>query len=166
MGNLGNECTLQALLYNIRKYVPDAEIRCICPGPDEVRMAYEIPATPIEEIPLSHIANRALRILRKIFVRIPLELFRWTKAIATLTDVDMLVMTGTGMLGDFGISPLGLHYQILKWTVLAKLCRCKVIFLSVGAGPLRQPLSRAHRQSSAVASQITAPIAMAFRRTI
>jgi polysaccharide pyruvyl transferase WcaK-like protein len=51
-------------------------------------------------------------------------------------------MTGTGMLGDFGIRPLGLHCQILKWTLLAKLCRCKVVFLSVGAGPLRQPLSR------------------------
>ena len=142
VGNLGNECTLQALLYNIRKHVPGAEIRCICPGPDQVRVAYGIPATPIEEISLSHIANRALRILRKIIVRIPLELFRWTKAVATLRDVDILIMTGTGMLGDFGISPLGLHYQILKWTVLAKLCRCKVIFLSVGAGPLRQPLSR------------------------
>jgi len=142
VGNLGNECTLQALLHNIRRCVPNAEIRCICPGPDQVRTAYGIPATPIEEIPLSHIANRALRILRKIFVRIPLELFRWTKAIATLKDVDMLVMTGTGMLGDFGISPLGLHYQILKWTVLAKICRSKVIFLSVGAGPLRQPLSQ------------------------
>ena len=142
VGNLGNECTLQALLHNIRRCVPNAEIRCICPGPDQVRTAYGIPATPVEEIPLSHIANRALRILRKIFVRIPLELFRWTKAIATLKDVDMLVMTGTGMLGDFGISPLGLHYQILKWTVLAKICRSKVIFLSVGAGPLRQPLSQ------------------------
>ena len=142
VGNLGNECTLQALLYNIRRCVPNAEIRCICSGPEQVRIAYGIPATPIEEIPLSHIANRALRILRKIFVRIPLEFFRWAKAIATLTDVDMLVMTGTGMLGDFGISPLGLHYQILKWTVLAKLCRSKVIFLSVGAGPLRQPLSQ------------------------
>jgi polysaccharide pyruvyl transferase WcaK-like protein len=142
VGNLGNECTLQALLYNIRRYLPNAEVCCICPGPDEVRLAYKICAIPIEEIPLSHIANRVLRLLRKIFVRIPLELFRWIKAIVTLTGVDMLVMTGTGMLGDFGISPLGLHFQILKWTLLAKLCRCKVVFLSVGAGPLRQSLSR------------------------
>jgi len=142
VGNLGNECTLQALFHNIRRYVPNAEILCICLGPDEVRLAYNIRATLIEEIPLSHLANRALRLLRKIFVRIPLEIFRWLKAFATLSDVDLLIMTGTGMLGDFGISPLGLHYQILKWTVLAKLRRCKVIFLSVGAGPLRQPLSQ------------------------
>jgi len=142
VGNLGNECTLQALLHNIRRYVPDAEICCICPGPDEVRLAYKIRATPIEEIPFSHIANRALRLLRKILVRVPLELFRWIRAIVTLTDVDVLVMTGTGMLSDFGISPLGLHFQILKWTLLAKFCHRKVVFLSVGAGPLRRPLSR------------------------
>lgn len=142
VGNLGNECTLQALLHNIRRYVPHGEVRCICPGPDQVRIEYGIPASPIEEIPLSYIANPVLRILRKIFVRIPLELFRLMKALAALRDVKILIMTGTGMLADFGISPLGLHYQILKWTLLAKLCRCKVIFLSVGAGPLRQPLSQ------------------------
>jgi polysaccharide pyruvyl transferase WcaK-like protein len=141
-GNLGNECTLQALLHNIRRYVPGAEVRCICPGPDQVRADYGIPAGPIEDVPLSYLPNPVLRILRKVFVRIPLELFRWMKTLAVLWDVDVLIMTGTGMLSDFGIRPFGLHYQILKWTLLAKLCRCKVVFLSVGAGPLRQPLSQ------------------------
>jgi polysaccharide pyruvyl transferase WcaK-like protein len=140
-GNWGNECTLQALLYNIRKYVPDAEISCICEGPEATRSAYKISASPIREIPLSPINNRILRLVRRIFVGIPMELFRWLKAIATLKDVDMLVMTGTGMLGDFGIAP-GLHYEILKWVVAAKLCRCKVMFLSVGAGPIHHALSR------------------------
>lgn len=46
------------------------------------------------------------------------------------------------MLGDFGISPFDLHYDILRWSVAAKLCGCKVLFLSVGAGPIRHPLSR------------------------
>ncbi|MGC1582936.1 MAG: polysaccharide pyruvyl transferase family protein [Candidatus Acidiferrales bacterium] len=142
VGNLGNECTLQSLLHNIRKHLPNSEIRCICPGPDQVHTAYGIPAVPIEHIPLPYVSNPVLRILRKIFLRIPIELFRCIRAIATLAHVDMLVMTGTGMLGDFGISPLDLHFQILKWTLLAKLCRCRVAFLSVGAGPLRQPLSR------------------------
>jgi polysaccharide pyruvyl transferase WcaK-like protein len=142
VGNFGNECTLQSLLYNIRKYVPDAGISCICEGAEEVRLAYNIPASPIKEIPLSPINNRILRFLRRIFVGIPMELYRWLKAIGTLKDVNMLIMTGTGMLADFGIAPLGLHYEILKWTVAAKLCRCKVLFLSVGAGPIRPRLSR------------------------
>jgi len=140
-GNLGNECTLQALLYNIRKYAPDAEISCICSGPEETRSAYKISASPIREMTFSPINNRILRLVRRIFVGIPMEIFRLLKAIATLTHVDMLVMTGTGMLGDSGIAP-GFHYEILKWVVTAKLCRCKVIFLSVGAGPIRHALSR------------------------
>ena len=142
VGNLGNECTLQALLYNIRSYIPGAEISCICEGPQEVRSAYGIPASLVREIPLSPINNRVLRFLRRIFVGVPMELLRWLRTIAKLKDVDMLIMTGTGMLADFGIGPLGLHYEILKWTVAAKLCRCKVLFLSVGAGPLQHRLSR------------------------
>ena len=54
----------------------------------------------------------------------------------------MLVMTGTGMLGDYGITPLGLHYDIFRWSVIAKLCRCKLLFVSVGGGPIRHGLSR------------------------
>lgn len=142
VGNLGNECTLQALLHKIRTYVPDAEISCICPGPEATQSDYKISSSLIKELPLSPVNNRVLRLLRRIFVSIPMELLRWLRAIARLKNVDMLVMTGTGMLGDFGIAPLGLHYEILKWTVAAKLSRCKVIFLSVGAGPLRHSLSR------------------------
>jgi polysaccharide pyruvyl transferase WcaK-like protein len=142
VGNLGNECTLQALLYNIRKYVPSAEVSCICSDPQETQSAYNIPASLIKEMPLSPMKNPAARLLRRIFVGVPMELLRWFKAVATLRDVDMLIMTGTGMLGDFGILPLDLHYEILKWSIIAKLCRCKVLFLSVGVGPIRHPLSR------------------------
>jgi len=56
--------------------------------------------------------------------------------------MDMLVMTGTGMLGDFGILPFDLHYDILRWSIVAKICRCKLLFLSVGVGPICDPLSR------------------------
>lgn len=54
----------------------------------------------------------------------------------------MLIMTGTGMLSDKDITPLGLHYDILRWAIVAKLCRCKVLFVSVGLGPIQRPFSR------------------------
>jgi polysaccharide pyruvyl transferase WcaK-like protein len=71
-----------------------------------------------------------------------MELYRWYKAISILKDADMLVMTGTGMLGDFGILSTSLHYEIVKWSLAAKLCRCELLFVSVGAGPLRSRSSR------------------------
>jgi polysaccharide pyruvyl transferase WcaK-like protein len=141
-GNLGNECTLQAMLSNVRRYIPDADICCICSGPEAAALEYGVSAVDIRQIQLPPISNRALRMLRRILVAVPVELYRWFKALATLRDMDMLLMTGTGMLGDFGILPFDLHYDILRWSVAARLCRCKLLFVSVGVGPILHPLSR------------------------
>jgi polysaccharide pyruvyl transferase WcaK-like protein len=46
-------------------------------------------------------------------------------------------MTGTGMLGDHAL----LH-DIFRWAIVAKLSRCKLMFVSVGGGPVRRPLNR------------------------
>ena len=141
-GNLGNECTLQAMLLNIRRRVPNAEVTCICMGAEETASTYGIRALAIREMPLPGTNNRAWRWLRKISIGIPVDLYRWFSVIKGLMGSQMLIMTGTGMLTDYGISPLGLHYDILRWSVVAKLCRCKLLFVSVGAGPIRHPLSR------------------------
>jgi len=141
-GNLGNECTLQAMLLNIRRRVPNAEVTCFCAGPEATASTYGIRALAIREMPLRATNNRAWRLLRKICVGIPVELFRWFSVIQRLMGTHMLIMTGTGMLSDYGIGPLGLHYDILRWSVVAKLCRCKLLFVSVGAGPISHPLAR------------------------
>jgi polysaccharide pyruvyl transferase WcaK-like protein len=141
-GNLGNECTLQAMLLNIRRRVPNAQVSCICSGPEETASTYGIRALAIREMPLRGTNNRGWRLLRKICVGIPVDLYRWFTVIKRLMGSHMLIMTGTGMLSDSGIHPLGLHYDILRWSVVAKLCRCKLLFVSVGAGPIRHPLAR------------------------
>ena len=46
-GNLGNEATLQAVLYNLRSHLPNAEISCICSGPEYTASQYNISAVPI-----------------------------------------------------------------------------------------------------------------------
>jgi polysaccharide pyruvyl transferase WcaK-like protein len=148
--NLGNECTLQAILYNVRKFLPDAEINCICSDPKDTSARHKIPAFPIsgrnakgrdsnewlvQDKPL-------IRLLRRVLIRLPMELVQWVKTFKTLKGTNMLVMTGTGMLGDFYISPFSLHYEILKWSIIAKMCRCNLFFVSVGASPLGSLLSR------------------------
>ena len=142
VGNLGNEATLQAMLHNVRRFLPNAEVSCICAGPEAMAQDYCIPAYLIREFPLRPLNSHKLRLLRKIFLAIPLELYRWLMVARRLKSTDMLVMTGTGMLSDLGIHPLGLHYDILRWSLVAKLFRCKLAFVSVGAGPIRHPLSR------------------------
>ncbi|HET6984698.1 MAG TPA: polysaccharide pyruvyl transferase family protein [Myxococcaceae bacterium] len=146
--NLGNECTLQALNVNIRRLLGDASVNCVCADPSDTFERHHIPAVLISYRHARDFgarrrsSNRLLRLLRRVFIRVPLELLEWFRDFKALKGTGMLIMTGTGMLGDFGIRPLGLHYEILKWSVIARLRRARVLFLSVGAGPLDHPLSR------------------------
>jgi polysaccharide pyruvyl transferase WcaK-like protein len=178
-GNLGNEATLQAMVYNLRRRLPNVEITCICPGPENTASEYNISAVPIRaSFPIWKLsvsskddkpavasgsvsgttleaqsgteleahrwfkAFARLRRLLRICTYPLVETYRCFKAISTLKESDMVVMTGTGMLGDYGITPLGLHYDIFRWSVIAKLCGCKLLFVSVGGGPIRHRLSR------------------------
>jgi len=171
-GNLGNEATLQAMVYNLRRHMPNAEISCICLRPENTALQYNISAVPIRApFPIwklgvsskddesqgssrRSVSGTAVEPHRwsKAFAKLgrplricayPLfETYRWFKGFARLKGSDVLVMTGTGMLGGYAIGPLDLHYDIFRWAVIAKLCRCKLLFVSVGGGPIRHPLSR------------------------
>lgn len=141
-GNLGNEATLHAMLYNLRKYMQEAEFRCACSGPAETSAAHKILSFPIREGRFPETKNALVRRLARLVFALPIELFRWFKVISRLRGSDVLVMTGTGMLMDLGHSPLGLPYDVWRWSAAAKLCRCKLLYVSVGVGPIRHPLSR------------------------
>jgi polysaccharide pyruvyl transferase WcaK-like protein/SAM-dependent methyltransferase len=54
----------------------------------------------------------------------------------------MLIVAGTGIIADYLCGPLGWPYDIFKLSTLAALCRTKLVFLSVGVGPIHHPLSR------------------------
>lgn len=143
--NWGNECTLQAILPNARKHLPDAEIICICTGPEETSARYGIAAYPMQA---AHGKagwgrnNLFMRWIGKIFFRIPMELMHWVTAFKTLKGTRLLIAPGTGLLTDFDGNIFGRPYDIFKWSVVAKLCRCKLLFVSIGAGPIRSPLGR------------------------
>ncbi len=148
--NLGNEATLQAVIYNTHKYFPDAELTCICSGPDDVKARHHIPACPISKRyrknadykPWLQSNNLVLRLLRIILIRMPMELQHWVEAFKILNGTHMLIVPGTGFLTDAYSNAFGWPYDILKWSLVAKISHCKLIYLSVGAGPIYRPLSR------------------------
>ena len=45
-GNLGNECTLQAVIEQILRCWPDAQLLCFCANPQDVRTRHNIAAFP------------------------------------------------------------------------------------------------------------------------
>lgn len=158
-GNLGNECTLQAVIERIVQLRPDAELQCICTYPEDVRQRHGIAAlrcsTEGEAESFSfqprtnkatsastgeNQATRAVKLRR--FRRLYLELIHWMKMLRALWRTEMLIVAGTGVVADYMCGPLGWPYDMFKLSILAKLCRVKFVFLNVGVGPVAHPLSR------------------------
>jgi polysaccharide pyruvyl transferase WcaK-like protein len=149
-GNLGNECTLQAVIEQILKRSPDAQLLCFCANPHDVRTRHSIAAFPSEAVDKTAAKRsgsggrrvaRVARIFRIGFQRIPLELVHWARSLRAVSRTDMLIVAGTGIVTDLS-GALGWPYDIFKLSMLAALCRVKLVFLSVGVGPIRHPLSR------------------------
>jgi len=148
--NLGNECTLQSILYNARKRLPDGDIYSICYQPDDTSRRHNVPAVPISaryfqsraDGKVIHRRGGLSRLARVIFQRIPGELMDWLKAIKILKGTDLVVMTGTGMLTDYSTSAFGYPYDVFKWSVATRLAGCKVRFVGIGVGPIYSRLSR------------------------
>lgn len=144
LGNFGNESTLQAILYDLRRLLPGAEVSCICTGPAATNSAHHIPTMPISRTVVKGWMprNRLFRILRSVLIGIPSELYRWLDGLIVLKGTNVLIVPGTGLLTDaYGIGSWG-PYGLFKWSLIAKLCGCKLLFVSVGAGPIYSRMGR------------------------
>ena len=136
--NFGNEATLLAMVCRLRLLFPNCEFCCICTDPEKVSATHGIEAVPHtlrsvriwdRQVPLDKRLRMATRGLRE-------EIQEYMRAWRALKGTDMLIIPGTGLLTDaFGLLGWG-PYGLLKWSLIAKLRRCKVMFVSVGAGPL------------------------------
>src|SRR6516225_1718989 len=149
-GNLCNECTLQAVIEQILHRRPDSQFLCFCTNPQDTRARHNIAALPSEAIdkavaqrssarrPRGHLS----RIFRIAFQRVPRELVHWARTLRAVSRTDMLIVAGTGIVADYMCGPLSWPYDMFKLSTLAALSRVKLVFLSVGVGPIRHPLSR------------------------
>jgi polysaccharide pyruvyl transferase WcaK-like protein len=139
-GNLGNESTLMAMLENLQRLQPEADVRCVCSVPDVVSADYGITAVPMVSPGAVRWRprNRFNRALKKLLLGIPNELSRWMEADRALRDTDLFIVVGTGLLTNafslFGWGP----YSTFKWSLLARVRACPVLFVSVGAGPVNR----------------------------
>ena len=142
--NFGNEITLQTILIQLRGRLPDAEVVCICTGPEALAATQKIEAVPISRNFIKHWKprTRLALLLKRVFIGAPSELCRWFDAFHTLKKADVMIIPGTGLLTDaYGLLGWG-PYNLFKWSLIARVCRCKLMFVSVGAGPLYGVLGR------------------------
>jgi polysaccharide pyruvyl transferase WcaK-like protein len=141
--NFGNESTLQTILYHLRCFHLDAEVTCICTGPEATVATHQIEAIPVTQTFVKWLPrNPFVRVVRMVCIGIPSELYRCANGLMRLRRIDTLIIPGTGLLTDaYGLLSWG-PYNMFKWSLMAKVCRCKLFFVSVGAGPIYGALGR------------------------
>jgi polysaccharide pyruvyl transferase WcaK-like protein len=141
-GNFGNDASLDAGLYHIKKYQPDANIICVCQGPREVHMRHGIETLSIS---VSDVADRHVSrgILTRIMGRISHEIKFWLQKPKWFQPGDQFIVVGTGAVDDMAVRwPWHAPYELYKWCKVAKLGGAQVIFLSVGVGPIQKRVNR------------------------
>lgn len=144
--NIGNEATLEALLRNLQKRHTRTRFICISPPGSPLVDEFELVAQPIEPLPVSRYfwrwPNSRLANLLLYALRYATEPKRFRLAREALLGIDMLLIPGTGVLADFGQGPLDMPTSILRWVRAAKSVGARVLFVSVGAGPIIKRGSR------------------------
>jgi polysaccharide pyruvyl transferase WcaK-like protein len=141
--NLGNECTLQAILHHARMRFGDRELFAISFKAADTAARHHLPAFPVTWQDFSQVSPGSLaKFFRIVFKRVPGELLDWAKAVRRLRGTGLLVMTGTGMLTDYSTHAFGYPYHVFRWALAARLAGCKVRFVGVGVGPLYELMSR------------------------
>lgn len=137
IGNYGNDASLEAALLFLLTSLPNAEIICIASLPERVTAVFGVQAAPISPgFSYSWLAR-----LSRWLLDIPREVLCVINAIRTLRRVDVVITPGTGMLDDYGLTPRAV-YAAFRWFLLARLMGKKVLYTSVGAGPINHPVTR------------------------
>jgi polysaccharide pyruvyl transferase WcaK-like protein len=168
-GNLGDAATQEALITNIKKRLPDAEIVGFSLNPDDTKSRHGITSYSITywhpglqgiEEPATAIPSLWLRIkvvLKNVpvvspMVRRILHLMREVKHLGrsfkVLRSLDSLIIAGGGQLGELWRGPWSHPYNVFKFSLLAKLANRKLLIINVGAGPLSSWLGRVFVKSS------------------
>ena len=142
--NSGNESTLLSILSRLRSLSPKSEFCCVCTHPDIASARYGIDAIPITTKE-ARIWNREIPLIGRVpmaFVGVGAEVRQYARAFRILKGTDVLIVPGTGLLTDaFCLAHWG-PYSLLKWTLMAKLRGCRVLVISVGAGPIDRAIGR------------------------
>lgn len=144
-GSLGDAANQAAIIENIRKFDPDAQLHAICPNPQDAEERFKIPAYPISRMPGKAWPGQNIAIIHlfmRIFLRIPLEFLIWFRAFRYLKGFRALIFSGGGQLDDYNHGPFRQPYDVFRWCLLAKLRGVKIMFVAMGAGPIDATLSK------------------------
>lgn len=145
MGNFGNDGSLEAMLRLVAKVRPETQVLCVCPRPTNIAGRFGVPSIAINY----RLKNQWLQRFDHLLMNVPREVMSIIWTIRHIKLLDVIVIPGTGILDDFGTRPKGMPYWLFRWCLLARIFGTKILFVSIGAGPIHHPLSRWLMKSAA-----------------
>ena len=144
--SFGNEGSLEAMIATLRRLSPDAELVCVCGNPEQVVRDHGIGGARIRTPGFS---RRWARAADKLLFRVPRAVENVVGTLWRSRRYDILVLPGGGMLEDYCDRPTGEPLSLFLWCLGARMAGKRIAFVSVGAGPMRNPVSRKLMTASA-----------------
>lgn len=145
--NLGNEATLAATVAALRARDPSLELVLVSAPPAENAGLPEFSGQidpdllPVMHRPWRLVPSR-WRARWGAFMQWLTEPLRRSRTRRRSTELDLLLVAGTGIADDFWQGPFDVPHQIARWCTVVKETGGLVRFASVGAGPVAHPRSR------------------------
>jgi len=135
-GNLGNHGSLDAMLAYVRTRHPEAEISCVCAGPEEFERQYGIPSVAMTWYQ-EHGPGRSRLddVARKAFGKVA-DLVRMPRV---LRNYDVVIVPGMGVFETtLELRAWGFPYALFLMPLSARLVGAKSAFVNVGANVARE----------------------------
>lgn len=139
MGNIGNDASFEAVLASLRRQHPGAEIDVLCATADTVRSRYQIKTTQMAAYPQRRHVPSPAAIPLKVLCKAadPFRIASW------VSGHDAVIVTGTGILdATLPIRPWGPPLVLFAVSAASRLFGVKIAYVSVGAGPVNDKLSK------------------------
>jgi polysaccharide pyruvyl transferase WcaK-like protein len=140
-GNIGNDASMEALLQYMRSEHPGAVVDAMCTGPERVTERYDIDASPVfwHSRYTGQASSATWTTVLKVLGRAVdvVRVARWTRR------HDVVMVPGAGVLeASLPMIPRGFPYSMFLMSASGKAFGTKVALVSVGAGAVKQPVTR------------------------
>lgn len=140
LGNIGNDGLLHALLAEVRRRYPDAEVQALCGGPESVKTMFGIDATPLHWNALEY--QRAAG-ARTIALKAASKAVDAARIAAWVRTHDAVIVPGAGVLeATLPIRPWGLPYSLFALCLSGRLLGTKVALVGVGSDIISKRATR------------------------
>ena len=149
-GNSGNDGSLEAMLGFLRRARPRAELMCICSNPAKVREDFGLDVVSLRGRSLD---DGAATPSAAGLLRFPARIAGMIAIFRKLAGIDLMIIPGTGILDDFQETPFGWPFILFWWCLAARMRGAAVAFVSIGAGPIRNDLSRRFLKAAVAMAQ-------------